>query len=347
MPCDSTHTRSVGMADPGLGACGRPTRRLFLASALAAGLLPRRLAAQGAPVTRVGWLTAQRAAGATLFLEGLRAGLASRGYVEGSNYSLEARFGDDVLERVPELAAELIRARVAVIAAQGGAVPVLAKLNLPVPVVYAFSGDPVSAGLAESLSRPLGNMTGLTLMAAELNGKRLELLAELVPDLHRVVIMGNPQHPGVHLERAANEQTGARLGLAVSYLPTRTQEDLVTAFAAIDADPPQAISLLPDAFTIQHRLTIAGFAKSRRIPVVSGWGIFAQSGALCTYGPRLQESFRRLAYFVDRILKGAKPAELPIEQPTNFELVLNMQTAKALDLAVPASLIARADEVIE
>jgi putative ABC transport system substrate-binding protein len=190
-------------------------------------------------------------------------------------------------------------------------------------------------------------MTGLTLMAAELNGKRLELLAELIPDLRRVAIMGNPQHPGVHLERAANEQTAERLGLAVTYLPTRTQDDLAAAFAAIDADRPQAISLLPDAFTIQNRQPIIAFATSRRIPVISGWGIFAQSGALCTYGPRLLESFRRLAYFVDRILKGAKPAELPIEQPTQFELVLNLRTARALDLTIPASIVARADELIE
>ena len=327
---------------------GGVTRRLVLAGALASSLLPRCLAAQGAAApVRIGWLTAQRAAGATPFLEGLRAGLASRGYVEGGNLEIASRFGDDSLERVPDLAAELVRLRVALIVAQGAAVPAVAQLNLPVPVVYAFSGDPVSAGLAESLARPLGNMTGLTLMAAELNGKRLELLSELVPGLRRVAIVGNPQHPGVHLERAANEQTAGQLGLEVGYLPTRTPEDLAAAFAAIDAERPQAISLLPDAFTIQNRQPIVEFATSRRIPVISGWAIFARSGALCTYGPRLFESFRRLAYFVDRILKGTRASELPIEQPTEFELVLNMRTAKALDLAVPPSLIARADEVIE
>jgi putative ABC transport system substrate-binding protein len=311
-------------------------------------LLPRRLAAQGhAPAARIGWITAQRQAGVTLFLEALRAGLASRGYVEGGNLAIEYRFGDDSLERVPELAAELARLRVAVLVAQGGAVPVLAGLGLPMPIVYAFSGDPMSAGLAESLARPLANMTGLTLMAAELNGKRLELLREFIPDLRAVAIMGNPQHPGVHLERAANEQTAERLGLTVKYFPTRTRDDLAAAFAAIEADPPQAISLLPDAFTIQNRQAIVDFATRRRVPVISGWAIFAQSGALCTYGPRLSDSFRRLAYFVDRILKGAKPAELPIEQPTQFELVLNLRTAKALDIAIPPSLLARADDVIE
>jgi putative ABC transport system substrate-binding protein len=324
------------------------TRRVVLAGALASGFLPGRLAAQGSGARiRVGWLTAQRAAGASLYLDGLRAGLADRGYVEGVNLEVASRFGDDSLERVPDLAAELVRSRVALIVVQGAAVPVVGRLNLPVPVVFAFSGDPVSAGLAESLARPLGNLTGITLMAAELNGKRLELLAELVPGLRRVAIVGNPQHPGVHLERAANEQTAQQLGLEVGYLPTRTSEDLAAAFAAIEAERLQAISLLPDAFTIQNRQPIIEFATSRRIPVVSGWAVFARSGALCTYGPRLFESFRRVAYFVDRILKGARPSELPIEQPTEFELVLNMRAAKALDLAVPPSLIARADEVIE
>jgi putative ABC transport system substrate-binding protein len=323
-------------------------RRLFLASSLAFALVPRRLVAQGsASAVRIGWISAQRADGVASFLEALRAGLASHGYVEGGNLAIEYRFGDDSLERVPDLAAELRQLRVAVLVAQGAAVPVVAKLGLPMPIVYAFSGDPMSAGFAESLARPLGNMTGVTFMSAELNGKRIELLRDLVPGLRRVAVIGHPQHPGVHLERAASEQTAERLGVAISYFPTRTHDDLVAAFAAMDADLPQAISLLPDAFTIQNRQAIVDFATRRRVPVISGWAMFAQSGALCTYGPRLSESYRRLSYFVDRILKGAKPAELPIEQPTHFELVINMRAAKELGIAVPPSLIARADEVIE
>jgi putative tryptophan/tyrosine transport system substrate-binding protein len=328
---------------------GRPIgRRLFLGSGLAIMLLPRRLSAQGhAPTVRIGWITAQRLAGVAPYLEALRAGLADRGYVEGGNLAIEYRFGDDSLESVPDLAADLLRHRVALIVAQGAAVPAIAKLGLPVPVVYAFSGDPTSAGMADSLARPLGNMTGLTFMAAELNGKRLELLRELIPDLRRVAVLGSPQHPGVDLERAANEHAAVRLGLSITYFPTRTRDDLADAFAAMDAARPQAISLLPDAFTVQNRQTIVDFAMHRRIPVISGWAMFAQSGAVCSYGPRLTESFRRLAYFVDRILKGAKPAHLPIEQPTHFELVLNLRAGSALGLEIPSSLIARADEIIE
>jgi putative ABC transport system substrate-binding protein len=319
-----------------------------MASMLAAAALPRPPAAQNAASSlRIGWISAQRPDGVASFIEALRAGLVSHGYVEGVNLAIEYRFGDDSLDRVSDLTAELLRLRVALIIAQGAAVPVVATLAPPVPVVYAYSGDPTSAGFADSLARPLGNMTGVTFMAAELNGKRIELLRELVPGLRRVAVMGHPQHPGVHLERAASEQTAERLGVTIGYFPTRTHDDLAGAFSAIDANLPQAISLLPDAFTIQNRRTIVDFATRRRIPVISGWAMFAESGALCTYGPRLSESYRRLAYFVDRILKGAKPGELPIEQPTHFELVLNLRTAKALDLAVPESLIARADELIE
>jgi putative ABC transport system substrate-binding protein len=226
-------------------------------------------------------------------------------------------------------------------------VPVVSKLRLAVPVVYVFSGDPVSAGLADSLARPRGNMTGLTFMAADLNGKRLELLREISPELRRVAIIANPEHPGEHIERSYSEEAAQRLGLSIDYFPTSTHDELARAFAKMGNDPPQAISLFADGFAIENRQSIIDFAMAHHIPVVSGWPVFAKSGALCTYGPRLAESYRRLAYYVDRILKGAKPADLPIEQPTKFELVINQRTAKALDLTVPPSVLARADEVIE
>jgi ABC-type uncharacterized transport system substrate-binding protein len=216
-----------------------------------------------------------------------------------------------------------------------------------VPVVYVFSGDPVSAGFADSLARPRGNMTGLTFMAAEFNGKRLELLREIIPELRRVAIVANPQHPGEQLERAYSESAARQLGLTIEYFPTRTHDELSRALATMTAHPPQAISLFADGFAIQNRQNIIDFAMKHRVPVISGWPVFARSGALCTYGPRLSESYRRLAYYVDRILKGAKPADLPIEQPTKFELVINMKTAKALGLTIPQSVLVRADEVIQ
>jgi putative ABC transport system substrate-binding protein len=327
---------------------GEMKRRLFLASTLAVPFLSRAVAAQRTVgVARIGWLTAQRASSLAPFLKALRAGFADYGYEEGHNLVIEYRYGDDAIERVPELAAELVRLPSAVIMVQGAAVSVISKLGLTVPVVYVFSGDPVSAGFADSLARPRGNMTGLTFMAAEFNGKRLELLREIIPELRRVAIVANPQHPGEQLERDYSERAGRQLGLTIEYVPTRTHDELTTAIAAMTAHPPQAISLFADGFAIQNRQRIIDFAMKHRVPVISGWPVFAQSGALCTYGPRLTESYKRLAYYVDRILKGAKPADLPIEQPTKFELVINLKTAKALGLTIPQSVLLRADEIIQ
>jgi putative tryptophan/tyrosine transport system substrate-binding protein len=318
------------------------------AAASAVAALPRSLSAQGlAKSVRIGWLTAQREASLTPFLAALRAAFADLGYIEGRNLVIEYRYGDDDLERVPALAAELVRLRVDVILAQGAAVALIPNLWLPVPVVYVFSGDPVSAGFADSLAHPRGNMTGLTFMAAELNGKRLELLREIVPNLHRVAILANPAHPGEHLERGYTQEYGRQLGLATDYFATTTREELERAFATMAKDPPQAISLFADGFAIQYRQSIIDFGLSRRMPVISGWPVFARAGAICTYGPQLTSSYQRMAYYVDRILKGTPPSDLPIEQPTKFELVVNLKTANALALEIPPTLLARADEVIE
>jgi putative ABC transport system substrate-binding protein len=323
-------------------------RREFLGCVLAIATVPQAGAAQPAPkIVRIGWLTAQQAPSLTPFLAAFRSALADLGYVEGRNLAIEYRYGDDAVERVPELAADLVRIPVDIIVAQGAAVSVISNLGLPVPVVYVFSGDPISAGFADSLARPRRNMTGLTFMAAELNGKRLELLRDMIPDLRRVAIVANPEHPGEHLELAYSEEAARRLGLTIAYFPTRNREELASAFAAMAASPPQAISLFADGFAIENRQSIIDFATRHGAAVISGWPVFAKSGALCTYGPRLVDSYRRLAYYVDRILKGAKPVDLPIEQPTKFELVINSKAAKALGLEVPPTLIARADEVIE
>jgi putative ABC transport system substrate-binding protein len=330
------------------------TRREFIrllggaAAASAIAAPPRNLSAQGlAKSVRIGWLTAQREASLTPFLAALRAAFAKLGYVEGRNLVIEYRYGDDDLERVPALAAELVRLRVDVILAQGAAVALIPNLRVPVPVVYVFSGDPVSAGFADSLAHPRGNMTGLTFMAAELNGKRLELLREIVPNLHRVAILANPAHPGEHLERGYTQDYGRQLGLATDYFATATREELEHAFVTMAKDAPQAISLFADGFAIQYRQSIIDFGLSQRVPVISGWPVFARAGAICTYGPELTSSYQRMAYYVDRILKGTPPSDLPIEQPTKFELVVNLKTAKALGLEIPATLLARADEVIE
>jgi putative ABC transport system substrate-binding protein len=323
-------------------------RRDFLASAIALAATPGSLMAEGAPkAARIGWLTAQNESSLTPYLAAMRTGFADLGYIEGRNLTIEYRYGNDVVGRVPELAAELVKLPVDIIVAQGAAVSEISKLGLPVPVVYVFSADPVSAGLAESLARPRGNMTGLTFMAAELNGKRLEILRDIIPDLRRVAIVANSEHGGVHLERANSEEVGRRLGLVIRYYPTPTRDKLNDAFSAMAADPPQAISVFSDGFAVQNRQSIIDFATSQQAPVIAAWPIFARSGAICSYGPRLSESYLRLASYVDRILKGAKPADLPIEQPTKFETVVNQRTAKALGLTFPQSLLVSADEVIE
>jgi len=321
-------------------------RRTFLASALATAILPRSSAGQGEPkAVRIGWLTAQLPSSLTPYLTAMRDGFSEIGYVEGRNLAIEYRYGDDDLERVPGLAAELVRLDVALMIVQGAAVPIVSQLGLQTPVVYVFSGDPVSAGLADSLARPRGNMTGLTLMAAELNGKRLELLRDIVPDLRRVAIIANSEHPGANLERAYSENVARTLGLTIQYFPTRNHDELIGAYAAIATWSPQAISLFADGFAVQNRQNIIDFAMGLRAPVVSGWPVFAQSGALCTYGPRQADSYRRLASYVDRILRGAKPADLPIERPTRFETVINLRTARTLGLTIPSSMLVSNDEV--
>jgi putative ABC transport system substrate-binding protein len=323
-------------------------RRAFLISAFAIASVRGTAAAQEpSRVFRIGWITAQRAASLTDNIAAFRKGLADFGYFEGRNLIVEFRYGDDAVERVSDLAAELMRLPVDLIVAQGAAVSVLSKLNLRVPIVYVFSGDPVTAGLAESLARPLGNMTGLTFMAAELNGKRLELLNEIVPQLRSVAVIANPAHPGEHVERGYFEGAARDLGLSIAYFPTRTNDELVAAFESITASPPQGISVFADGFAVQNRQSILDFAMRLGVPVISGWSVFARSGAICTYGPRLVESYARLAYYVDRVLKGDRPVDIPIEQPTHFELVVNLRAAKTLGLSIPPSVLVRADEVIE
>lgn len=302
--------------------------------------------AQAAP-PRIGWLTAQGAASLAPFIPALRAGLAERNLVEGRDIRLDFRFGDDDAARVPALLDELLRLPVRLLLVQGAAVAAVIRARPPVPLVFVMSSDPVAAGLAESLSRPPPGVTGITFLSAELNGKRVELLRELRPDLVRLAVLSNPAHPGEHLERAEAVAAAARLGLAVRFHQARNAAELEAAFAGIERDGAQGLSVFADGFALQNRTAIARFAALQRVPLVSGWRVFAEAGALLSYGPRLEESYRRLAHFVARILRGAKPEEMPIEQPRHFELVVNQRAAAAIGLEVPTALLARADLVLE
>ncbi len=322
-------------------------RRAFLSSSIFLALASRNVARAAGKVFRIGWLTAQREASLAPFLEVFRTGLRELGYRDNENLEVTYCYGDDDLARVAPLAASLVRKPVDLMVVQGAAVAVVSELKLSTPTVYVFSGDPGGAGFASSLARPRANMTGLTFMAAELNAKRLEILRDTVPGLQRVAIVGNPEHPGSQIERAYAEDTAKKLRLATDFFATANQDQLAAAFAAMDSKPPQAISLFADGFAIQYRSRIIEHAMKHQAPVISGWPVFARSGALCTYGPKLSDSYLRLASYVDRVLRGTAPSELPIERPTKFETVVNLKTAKMLGLSLPDSIIASADEVIE
>jgi putative ABC transport system substrate-binding protein len=216
-----------------------------------------------------------------------------------------------------------------------------------VPVVYEFSADPVATGIASDLAHPLFKATGITLLRAELNGKRLEFLQEIIPDLRRVAVIANPLHPGEAREREDLQGKAEQVGVSLTFFSTPNRAELDRALGAIDINRPQAVVAFSEGLVVENRDAIIGLAFTRRLPLVSGWAVMAKSGALLTYGPRLKESYRRPAYFVSRIVKGAAPEDLPIEQPSVLELVINLKTAKTLGLTVPQSLLARADEVIE
>jgi putative tryptophan/tyrosine transport system substrate-binding protein len=322
------------------------TRRSFIAGA--AGTFAASLAdAQVGKTARVGWIAGSPGPLATpIFLESFRQGLRERGWVEGQNLVIESRWGER--DGARGLAAELVQLKVDVIVAQGPMVFGAQVEAGAIPVVFAFSGDPLQAKLVQSLARPGGNLTGITLLAFELVGKRLELLKEALPGLTRVALLANLAHPGEQAELRESQAAARQLGLAVQYLPVRSVGDFDAAFEAMVRERAEAIVAFPDLLMMRQAKAIADFAARRRIPAVSGWPEFAAAGNFMTYGPNLQEAWRQLvASHVDKILRGAKPRDLPVVQPTKFDLVINLRTAKALGLTIPPPLLLRADQLIE
>jgi putative ABC transport system substrate-binding protein len=324
-----------------------------IAGAAAAWPLPVR--AQPAPrVRRIAWLGLGQAEAPSPYVDALRAGLRDLGWVEGRNLALALYWatGRDDMEAA---ARDLLASDPEVIVTQELMVYAMRSLKPATPVVFGFSGDPVQAALVESFARPGGNFTGMTYLALELVGKRIELLKELVPQTRRVAILARPQHPGEPRERQASEAVVGKLGIELSYfpyvspsfLPAREFGELDKMFRAIVESRCDALVIFPDSAMFEISDRIARFAVEARLPSVSGWAPFARNGLLVTYGPNVRELYRGLARYADRILRGTKPADLPIEAPTKIELVINVKTAKALGLDVPPQLIARADEVIE
>lgn len=322
-------------------------RRRQLLVVLGASTLgaPLRAVAQST-ASRVGWLSLDRAAGSPFF-DPFRAGLRDLGWDEGRDLVIDARWADGSSERADSIAAELVKSKPHVIVTQGGAIHPVRRAGPTMPVVFGFSGDPVEAGLVASLARPGRNLTGVTFLSLELVGKRVELLKDVMPKLSRVSILASPEHPGQQAELRASQAAAKALGLTLEYFPVRNEGELEQAFAAIARARSEAVVVFPDALTLRTRERIAQFGLEQRLPVVSGWAQFADGGCLMTYGPNLRASFRRLATYVHRILRGARPSELPVELPTSVELVVNMRTAAALGIKIPEAVLVRADRVIE
>jgi putative ABC transport system substrate-binding protein len=320
---------------------------VLVAGALAAPLAS--FAQQPTKIPRIGFLHPAPPGGVPgMRLEDFRDALHELGYVEGKNVQLEVRWGNGEFERLPALAAELVQLKVDVIvAAASPSVLAARKATSTIPIVMPVSSDPVGDGLVASLAHPGGNITGLSMMAPELGEKRLQLLRETFPEASRVVaVLWNPAYAGM---RARFEQTrvaAPKLGLTVRSVEVRDTRELDVAFEAVVREHPEAL-VLSDPFTLSQRARIVEFAAEHRLPAIYESSDFVDVGGLMSFGPNISSLYRRAAAYVDKILKGAKPGDLPIEQPTKFELVLNMKTAKALGISFPASVLLRADKLIE
>jgi ABC-type uncharacterized transport system substrate-binding protein len=280
-------------------------------------------------------------------LEKFRQGLSDLGYIEGRDIVIEYRPSDPA-DRLPGFAAELVALKADVIVAGGSlAVRAAQQVTRTIPIVMTGASDPVGTGFVASLARPGGNITGSSLLSPELSGKRLELLREMVNDLSRLAILLNPNDPPVVFSLRETEKAAQAWGMDTSLVEARSGEELDGAFALIAKKRPQAIVILPASLMTKYAARIAELALNSRMPTITYFRDFPEVGGLMSYGPSLDYAAQRAAVYVDRILKGAKPSDLPVEQPTKFELVINLKTARALGLEVPPILLVRADEVIE
>lgn len=280
------------------------------------------------------------------WLEAFQQGLRELGYVDGQNVIVEVRFTDGSVGQLPQLVDELVRLKANVIVASGSSAAAAAKkATSSVPIVFASVSNPVETGLVASLARPGGNITGMAFNSADLAGKRLELLRELIPGLRQVAILSHPGHPTDQVQLEGTEVAARTLGMTTKPLSVLSPSDFDSAFkVARDTD---AVLYLDGPFFTTHRAQLTGLTTASRLPAVYGYREMVEAGGLMSYGPQIADFHKRAATHVDKILKGAKPADLPVEQPTKFELVINLKTAKALGLTIPPSLLARADEVIE
>jgi putative tryptophan/tyrosine transport system substrate-binding protein len=321
-------------------------RRQFitlLGGAAAAWPLAAR-AQQGAKVHFILWVSTE--AQPDPFIAGFRQGMKDRGYVEGQNLAFVLRYapGDPVAVRA--MLPELLAIPADLIVASGPAIHAM-KAATAKPVLFAISGDPVELGIAQTLNRPGRNFTGSTFLSFDVAQKRVQLLRELLPSLRTLAILSNTNHPGEQSEHKVTLEAAHALSIRLAYVPFGSGSELDGALERVRAENPDAMLIFPDGVTMVHRAKIAQFAKVHRLPSMFGWREYCDAGGLACYGANQRATYVRLAIYADRLLKGEKPSDLPIEQATKFELVINLKTAKALGISVPPSMQARADEMIE
>jgi putative ABC transport system substrate-binding protein len=321
-------------------------RREFVAAVGGAAAWPLVASAQQpGKLPTIGFLGADASAFSP-WTEAFVARLRELGWIDGRTVAIEYRWSEGRTERYAEIAAEFVRLKVDVIVTVGSAVPTVRQATTTIPIVFGVAIDPVGSGLVASLARPGGNVTGLSLQATNLAGKRLEILRELIPDLRRLAIIFNAGNDQTVLETNETRAAARTLGLDVAPLEIRRMQDIAPAFETL-RPPAEALYVVVDQLVVANLMRILTFALSTRLPMIFSTRDFVRSGGLMSYGPNYAELFRRAADYVNRILQGAKPGDMPVEQPTRFELVLNLTTAKALGLAIPESFLLRVDELIE
>ena len=321
----------------------------LLLGPLAIGAAPRAADAQEPrKVYRIGYLSAPTRQSVEGVLDAFLRKLRELGWVEGQNLVIEYRWAEGKIERLPDLAAELVRLKVDLIVAPAGSAALAAQnATSSIPIVMIFPIDPVRSGLVKSLRRPEGNVTGTTsALGNEITGKQLQILTEAIPSASRVAILWNSSAPESAIQVKEAEAAAASMRIRLQAVPARGSEDLDGAFAAMARERAEALLVSNDSTFLVHRARIAELALKRRLPTMCSYREFVESGSLMAYAVNMSDFIGRAAVYVDRILKGAKPADLPVEQPTKFELVINLKTAKALGLTLPPSLLQRADDVI-
>jgi putative tryptophan/tyrosine transport system substrate-binding protein len=322
-------------------------RRDFIVALGGAVVWPLAARAQQPAVRRIGYLSSPAGSASPPLIQAFRDGLADFGYVEGRNIAIEWRFSRRN-EELPSLANELVQLKVEAVVATGGpAIRAVKQLTDSIPIVMAFSGDLVGTGLIGSLGRPGGNLTGLSMMSPDLSGKRLEILKEALPRISRVATLWNPDDPVYALELQRTEAAARTLDISLHPVEVQARDDFEPAFVAMTKSQADALVVFAHGLTVLNRDRLIELASRHRLPTMYGSKESVADGGLMAYGPSIPALYRKAAFYVDKILKGSKPGEIPVEQPTNFELAINRKTAKALGIEFPPTLTARADEVIE